>query len=214
METDSNATHLPPFVVTPEGIYEVVALSDCIYDVAPAVALMRDEERWKLSDPTDVNETLGQVRLMRLDHFEDLLRMSNHMVGAPTQRQADCIRRYVRQRLNATAETPDPDEPPDIEPGSPTVELTAESYPALTREMLAAWLDFEVAVVRATLPGSTERKALRLFVLASRPNDDDHVASARRVAKLLRDPFGSAHGHCRSGQRCAPLPGGVQNAAS
>ena len=57
-----------------------------------------------------------------------------------------------------------------------------------SREALAAWLDLEAALISATRPGTEERKRLRLAMVASRPNDNEHVASARRIARLLRDP--------------------------
>jgi len=57
-----------------------------------------------------------------------------------------------------------------------------------TRDALAAWLELEAALISATQPGTEERRGLRLVMIASRPNDNEHVASTRRIARLLRDP--------------------------
>lgn len=57
-----------------------------------------------------------------------------------------------------------------------------------SREALAAWLDLEAALISATQRGTEERKRLRVVMVASRPNDNEHVASARRIARALRDP--------------------------
>jgi hypothetical protein len=55
------------------------------------------------------------------------------------------------------------------------------------RNSLAAWLDLEANVVQATAPGTEERRRVRVVSIASRPNDNEHIATARRIAKLLRD---------------------------
>jgi hypothetical protein len=57
-----------------------------------------------------------------------------------------------------------------------------------TREALAAWLELEAALIEATPKGSPERKRLQVCAIASRPNDNEHVTTARRIARTLRDP--------------------------
>jgi hypothetical protein len=57
-----------------------------------------------------------------------------------------------------------------------------------SRAALAAWLELEAALIEATPCGSEDRASLNVHAIASRPNDNEHVATARRIARMLRDP--------------------------
>jgi hypothetical protein len=56
------------------------------------------------------------------------------------------------------------------------------------RETLAVVLQREADLIKTTTPGSAARRDLHLSYLRARPNDDEHVASARRIVQALQNP--------------------------
>ena len=64
--------------------------------------------------------------------------------------------------------------------------LTSALPTDVVRLGLAAALEVEAKQIEGTALGSPERRQLQTRWLSSRPNDNDHVGSARRVAQLLR----------------------------
>lgn len=66
--------------------------------------------------------------------------------------------------------------------------MSAPTIPGdVLRLGLAAALDIEADMIAATTVGSPERRQLVTRWLSSRPNDNEHVASARRIVRMLRD---------------------------